>query len=48
MLNDVNVTVKGGETTAIVGRSGSGKTTMLMIAGGLETATSGSVQLGGK
>ena len=46
VLNNVNVSVKSGKTTAIVGRSGSGKTTMLMIAAGLETATSGSVYWG--
>ena len=46
VLNGVDVSVDSGQTTAIVGRSGSGKTTMIMIAAGLETATSGSVHWG--
>ena len=46
-LSDVSVTVPRGRTHALVGESGCGKTTTLRIALGLETATSGSVELDG-
>ena len=44
-LAGVNLTVRDGEFVCIVGPSGCGKTTMLRIAAGLETATSGQVDL---
>ena len=46
-LDRVSVTVPRGRTHALVGESGCGKTTTLRIALGLETATSGSVELDG-
>jgi peptide/nickel transport system ATP-binding protein len=46
-LEDVSVSVPRGQTHALVGESGCGKTTTLRIALGLETATSGSVRLDG-
>jgi ABC-type glutathione transport system ATPase component len=46
-LSGVNVTVPRGQTHALVGESGCGKTTTLRIALGLENATSGSVVLDG-
>lgn len=46
VLHDVSLSVQSGQSTAIVGRSGSGKTTMLMIAAGLESATTGTVSWG--
>jgi peptide/nickel transport system ATP-binding protein len=46
-LDRVSVTVPRGQTHALVGESGCGKTTTLRIALGLETATSGSVRLDG-
>jgi peptide/nickel transport system ATP-binding protein len=46
-LEQVSVTVPRGQTHALVGESGCGKTTTLRIALGLETATSGSVVLDG-
>ena len=46
-LDKVTVTVPRGQTHALVGESGCGKTTTLRIALGLETATSGSVVLDG-
>ena len=46
-LDDVSVTVPRGRTHALVGESGCGKTTTLRIALGLETATSGSIELDG-
>ena len=46
-LSGVSVSVRGGEQVAIVGASGSGKTTMLTVLGTLERATRGSVQVAG-
>ena len=45
-LNNVSCEFQKGEFTAIVGPSGSGKTTFLNIIGGLDTPTSGSVEIG--
>ena len=42
-LNDITLTVKEGEFLAVVGTSGSGKSTMLNMMGGLDTPTSGTV-----
>ncbi|HPV07431.1 MAG TPA: ATP-binding cassette domain-containing protein, partial [Aggregatilineales bacterium] len=35
VLRNLNLTVRGGETAAIVGRNGVGKTTLLRALGGL-------------
>src|SRR4030043_838116 len=45
-LRGRSMDVKAGELVAIIGPSGSGKTTLLNIAGGLDTATAGTVQVG--
>lgn len=46
-LNDVDLEIEEGEFTAIVGPSGCGKTTLLNMIGGLDTPTSGSVEING-
>ena len=47
-LIDVNFCVEKGEFAVIVGASGAGKTTILNILGGMDTATSGRVTLDGE
>ncbi|MDQ6983863.1 MAG: ATP-binding cassette domain-containing protein, partial [Ghiorsea sp.] len=42
-LDDINLQIKSGEVTVILGGSGSGKTTLLRLLAGLETPTSGSI-----
>ena len=43
VLNNINLTVKKKETISIIGESGSGKTSLIMLIGGLEKATSGKI-----
>ena len=43
VLNNINLTIKKKETISIVGASGSGKTSLIMLIGGLERATSGKI-----
>ncbi|MFZ5963328.1 ABC transporter ATP-binding protein [Thalassococcus sp. BH17M4-6] len=43
ILHDITLDVAKGETLGLIGPSGSGKSSLLMIMGGLEMASSGSV-----
>ena len=45
VLDSFSVTVEEGETYALTGRSGSGKTTVLLVLAGLLKPTSGSLEL---
>ncbi len=45
ILHSVNLRVDAGETVGLIGPSGSGKSSLLMLIGGLETATGGSVSV---
>jgi putative ABC transport system ATP-binding protein len=47
ILRDIDFSLNKGETAAIVGASGSGKSTLLSIIAGLDTPTSGTVQMDG-
>lgn len=42
-LDDVNLTVQKGESLAVVGASGSGKSILLHVMGGVDTVTNGKV-----
>jgi putative ABC transport system ATP-binding protein len=43
ILHDISLEIAAGETLGLVGPSGSGKSSLLMLLGGLEQATSGSI-----
>ena len=47
-LDDATLTLASDEIIALVGPSGSGKTTLCSIAGGILSATSGSIVVGGE
>ncbi|MGB1799383.1 MAG: ABC transporter ATP-binding protein [Gammaproteobacteria bacterium] len=47
ILNDINLSIKEGESLAIIGVSGSGKSTLLGLLAGLDIPTQGSIILDG-
>nr|WP_036528858.1 ABC transporter ATP-binding protein [Nocardia sp. CNY236] len=47
-LRDVDVDISPGELVAVLGASGSGKTTMLNVIGGIESVDSGTVVVAGQ
>jgi predicted ABC-type transport system involved in lysophospholipase L1 biosynthesis ATPase subunit len=48
ILRDIDLAVTQGEAVAIAGASGSGKSTLLAILAGLDTPTTGTVELDGQ
>ena len=48
VLKGLDLDIEKGEFVVIVGPSGAGKTTVLNILGGMDTATSGEVWIDGK
>lgn len=47
VLNGISLSVERGQVVAIIGRSGSGKSTMLRCINGLETIDGGSITVAG-
>ena len=48
VLNNINLTIADGEFMVLVGPSGCGKSTLLRLISGLETLTSGDIQIGAR
>lgn len=48
LLRDVDVSIKGGELTALIGRNGTGKSTLLRAIAGLNRSYSGDIFLDGQ
>jgi len=48
ILHDIDLSIMAGESVGIVGPSGSGKSSLLMLMGGLERVTSGSIAAFGR
>ena len=47
ILNGIDLRLNPGQSSAIIGKSGTGKTTLLQLCGGLDVPTSGTVLLNG-
>src|ERR1017187_4522237 len=48
VLNEINLSVNRGQTLAVLGRSGTGKSVLLRLILGLETPDSGSIRIHGQ
>ena len=48
ILNGLNLDITAGERVSVVGPSGSGKSSMMMLIGGLERPTSGRIEVAGR
>jgi putative ABC transport system ATP-binding protein len=48
ILKGIDLAIPGGETVSIVGPSGSGKSSLMMLMGGLERPTEGTVEIAGQ
>ena len=48
ILKDISIDIQEGESIGIVGPSGSGKSSLLMLMGGLERISKGSIELLGQ
>ncbi len=48
VLSDIDLTISAGSITAILGASGSGKTTMLRLVAGFEQIDNGTIAIGGR
>ncbi|MCR6670074.1 ABC transporter ATP-binding protein [Devosia ginsengisoli] len=48
VLHDINIDIEDGEFIVLVGPSGCGKSTLLRMVAGLESITSGTVEIGGR
>lgn len=46
-LRNIELEIAAGEFIAVVGKSGSGKSTLLNLVGGIDSPTSGTVEIGG-
>ena len=47
ILKGINLQISAGETVGVLGPSGAGKTSLLMVMAGLETLTTGRISLAG-
>ncbi len=48
LLDGASVAVRAGELVAVLGRSGTGKSTLLHVLGGLDSATAGRIEIAGE